>query len=64
VWNRTSFRLKQAHISNPREKWIRRNCAFAPIVDAGLFARVQTIIAQRSISTVADADQAPSGDAS
>lgn len=49
VWNRTSFRLKQAHIRNPREKWIRRDSAFAPIVDAGLFARVQAIIAQRSI---------------
>jgi DNA invertase Pin-like site-specific DNA recombinase len=49
VWNRTSFRLKQAHIRNPREKWIRRDGAFEAIVDVELFAQVQAIIAQRSI---------------
>jgi len=49
VWNRTSFRLKHAHVRNPREKWVRRDGAFEAIVDIELFARVQAIIAQRSI---------------
>lgn len=49
VWNRTSFRLKRAHVRNPREKWIRRDSAFEAIVDVDLFAQVQAIIAQRSI---------------
>ena len=49
VWNRTSFRLKQAYTRNPREKWVRRDGAFEAIVDIELFARAQAIIAQRSV---------------
>ena len=47
VWARTSFKLKERHVSNPRENWIRSDGTFAKIVDAELFERAQSIIAAR-----------------
>lgn len=49
VWGRTSFKLKQAHVLNPREEWIRADNAFEALVDQELFDRAQEIIACRSM---------------
>lgn len=48
VWARTSFKLKEQHVSNPREEWIRTDRAFTPIVDLALFDRAQAIITARA----------------
>ena len=48
VYNRISFKLKKKRVFNPPEMWIRKNAAFEPIVPLELFARVQTIIGERS----------------
>jgi DNA invertase Pin-like site-specific DNA recombinase len=48
VWGRTSFKLKQSHVRNPAEAWIRSDGAFAPIVDKESFDRARAIIAARS----------------
>lgn len=48
VWGRTSFKLKQKHVVNPREEWIRSDRAFEAIVEEKMFDRAQTIIAMRS----------------
>ena len=48
VWGRTSFKLKQSHVRNPAEAWIRSDGAFTPIVDKDSFDRAQAIIAARS----------------
>jgi len=48
LYNRTSFKLKQAHCDNPRDKWIRAENVFQPIVDATLFFTAQGIILARS----------------
>ncbi|PNU02364.1 recombinase family protein [Novosphingobium guangzhouense] len=47
VWARTSFKLKQQHVLNPADNWIRHNGAFSPIVDKDLFDQAQRIIEQR-----------------
>lgn len=48
VWARTSFKLKERHVINPRNEWVRSEKAFTPIIDPALFDRVQTIIAARA----------------
>ena len=48
VWARTSFKLKQAHIRNSPDQWVRHDGAFKPIIDQDLFDRAQSIIASRS----------------
>jgi DNA invertase Pin-like site-specific DNA recombinase len=48
VWARTSFKLKDQHVSNSREEWIRADRAFTPIVDAALFDSAQAIITART----------------
>jgi hypothetical protein len=48
VYNRTSFKLKAKHISNPPEMWVRANGAFSPIVGAETFLAVQRVIWERS----------------
>jgi hypothetical protein len=48
VRNRTSFKLKKRHVKNPPEMWVRRDGAFQPIVDAGLYYMAQGIIQERS----------------
>jgi DNA invertase Pin-like site-specific DNA recombinase len=48
VFNRTSFKLKRVHISNPEEQWIRKDQAFEAIVPLEMFYTAQGIIRERS----------------
>lgn len=48
VWARTSFKLKQRHVANAPENWVRHDSAFPPIVDKAQFDRAQAIIAARA----------------
>jgi len=48
VYHRTSCKLKQKHIENPPEKWIRADNAFVGIIDTTLFLAAQGIILTRS----------------
>ena len=48
VYNRSSFKLKIAHVRNPPEQWVRRDGAFEAIVSSEMFAQVQAVIAARS----------------
>lgn len=48
VWNRSSFKLKQEHVRNDPEQWIRADGVFPPLVDNILFAAAQEIIQSRS----------------
>jgi DNA invertase Pin-like site-specific DNA recombinase len=48
VWARTSFKLKQQHVRNDPQSWIRSNNVFAPIVAQQEFDQVSAIIAARS----------------
>ena len=48
VWARSSFKLKQAHVRNPPDAWMRADGAFDAIVDKAMFDRAQAIIASRS----------------
>jgi DNA invertase Pin-like site-specific DNA recombinase len=47
LFNRTSFKLGQTRVANPSEMWIRRDNAFAPIIDQELFDQAQEIIRKR-----------------
>lgn len=48
VFNKTSFKLKKIHVSNPKEQWIRKDQAFEAIVPLDLFYTAQGIIRERS----------------
>ncbi len=48
VFNRSSFKLKIRHVSNPPEAWIRKDGAFEGIVPKELFFMAQGIIRARS----------------
>jgi len=48
VYNRISFKLKKTRVVNPSEMWIRKESAFAPVVQPDLFYTVQGIIRERS----------------
>jgi DNA invertase Pin-like site-specific DNA recombinase len=48
VWNRHSFKLKQEHVNNPPDVWVRANGVFEPIVDMALFDAARKIILERS----------------
>jgi DNA invertase Pin-like site-specific DNA recombinase len=48
VYNRTSAKLKSKPRSNPMEEWVRKEGAFAPVVDNIRFNRVQEIICERN----------------
>ncbi|WP_244827963.1 recombinase family protein [Caballeronia sp. TF1N1] len=48
VWNRVSFKLKQQRVSNPPAAWVRKEGAFAAIVDRITFAAARQIILARS----------------
>jgi len=48
VYHRTSCKLKQKHVENPPEKWIRADNAFVGIIDSNLFLAAQGIILTRS----------------
>jgi DNA invertase Pin-like site-specific DNA recombinase len=48
VFNRSSFKLKQRHVTNSPDMWVRAEGAFDAIVDASLFFTAQGIIKARS----------------
>lgn len=48
VYNRMSFKLKKARVSNPSEMWIRKEGAFDPIVAPELFYTAQGIMRARA----------------
>jgi hypothetical protein len=48
VYNRISFKLKKARVSNPSEMWIKKEQAFEPIVDPELFYMARGIIRMRA----------------
>jgi len=48
VYCRTSFKLKEKHVANPPEAWIRSDGAFEGIVDQDLFYTARGIILARS----------------
>lgn len=49
VWNRRSFKLKQKHVRNSPESWLRADGVFEPVVDRVLYDEAQAIIRQRAI---------------
>jgi DNA invertase Pin-like site-specific DNA recombinase len=48
VWNRSSCKLKGRRITNPPEKWVRRDKAFEQIIDDETFEAAQKIIGDRA----------------
>ena len=48
VYCRTSFKLKQKHVENPPDQWIRADKAFEAIIDPILFLAARDIILTRS----------------
>ncbi len=48
VWGRTSFKLKNKHVSNDPSEWIRHDQAFPAIVTQSLFDQARLIIEERS----------------
>lgn len=48
VFNRRSFKLKDQHVRNPPDQWVRKDDAFEPIVEKELFLKAQEIIQARS----------------
>ncbi len=48
VYNRTSFKLKKAHVRNLPDKWVRKDGAFEAIVSPELFYTAQGIIRERN----------------
>ena len=48
IYNRHSYKLKQRHVNNPPEEWVRANEAFEAIVDPKLFSAAQNIIRERN----------------
>jgi DNA invertase Pin-like site-specific DNA recombinase len=47
LYNRTSAKLQAPRIDNPPDKWVRRDGAFAPVIDPDTFATAQAIIRDR-----------------
>ena len=47
IYNRSSSKLKQRRIENPRDMWIRRDEAFPPVISLELFATAQEVIRER-----------------
>jgi len=48
VYNRVSFKLKKTRVVNAPDMWLRKAGAFEAIVDAGMFAAAQAILAERA----------------
>jgi DNA invertase Pin-like site-specific DNA recombinase len=48
VWARTSFKLKQRHVVNDPNEWVRHDGAFPAIVEQDQFDKAQAIIAARA----------------
>lgn len=55
LFNRSSCKLKSKQKANPENEWVRKEGAFASVVDAVQFYRVQNIIRDRH-SKISDAD--------
>lgn len=49
VYNRTSFKLKQQHVINPEEQWVRFDGAYEPVVSLEKFHLARAIINARSL---------------
>ncbi len=47
VWNRTSFKLKQQHVVNGEDDWVRANGAFPALVAPDVFYMARGIIQER-----------------
>jgi DNA invertase Pin-like site-specific DNA recombinase len=48
VYNRVSFKLRKLRVVNPPDMWIRKDDAFAPVIDRDIFYTAQGIIRARS----------------
>lgn len=48
VYNRRSFKLKKKRVENSPQMWVRRDGAFAPIIDPAVFYTARGIILERS----------------
>lgn len=48
VWNRTSFKLKNEHVRNSKDDWVRAEAVFEAVVSPHIFHAAQAIIATRS----------------
>jgi DNA invertase Pin-like site-specific DNA recombinase len=48
VWNRSSFKLKEKHVRNGPDLWVRANRAFEPLIEQSQFDAAQAIIRARS----------------
>lgn len=48
LYHRTSFKLKQKHVVNPPEKWVRGDGAFQGIIGTEQFCKARAIILERS----------------
>lgn len=46
-YNRHSSRLRTVRKENPPEHWIKKECAFEPVVDRAVFAKAQQILDDR-----------------
>lgn len=48
VWARSSFKLKERHIANDPDQWVRLDDAFPAIIEKEQFEKAQALIAARS----------------
>lgn len=48
VFNRTSFKLKQKRVRNPRQMWVRAEGVFEPIAEIAMYHMAQGIIRERA----------------
>lgn len=49
IYNRSSYKLKQRRVVNPRDMWIRHDGAFPPVIAPELFARAQEMLRTRRL---------------
>jgi DNA invertase Pin-like site-specific DNA recombinase len=47
IYNRSSTKLKQKRIENPRDMWVRRDEAFPPVIQPEVFAKAQILLRER-----------------
>ena len=48
VFNKISFKLKKCRVVNPRDRWVRAEGAYPPMVERALFLRAREIVDARS----------------
>lgn len=44
IWAKTSLKLKTPIVQNPRDRWVRKDGAFRPIVDPRLYQRAHAVM--------------------